>query len=276
MEQPDLNTWTLPLWPTACLLAAGLLYLRGWGRIRSTRQQLFPAWRAACFFGGLVSLWLAMASPVDSLDDVLLVAHMTQHLILMSIAPPLLLLGAPAVPLLRVLPRFIVGPVVRNVTIRGVFHQLTRPMVAWLAMNVTYLVWHTPGAYEVALASPGWHQAEHLCFFSTSLLFWFPVIQPWPSAPRGSRWVMLPYLVGADLVNTGFSAFLTFAGRVIYPSYAAAPRVLGISALADQAAAGALMWVIGSICYLIPLAVIAFRLLSPQQMYRPLGVFGMD
>ena len=276
MEQPDLNTWTLPLWPTACLLAGGLLYLRGWGRIRFTRQQLFPAWRAACFLGGLVSLWLAMASPVDSLDDVLLAAHMTQHLILMSIAPPLLLLGAPAVPLLRVLPRFIVGPVVRNVTLRSVFHQLTRPMVAWLAMNVTYLVWHTPGAYELALASPGWHQAEHLCFFSTSLLFWFPVIQPRPSAPRGSRWVMLPYLVGADLVNTGFSAFLTFAGRVIYPSYAAAPRVLGISALADQAAAGALMWVIGSICYLIPLAVIAFRLLSPQKMYRPIGVFGMD
>ena len=99
---------------------------------------------------------------------------------------------------------------------------------------------------------------------SRRLLFWFPVIQPWPSVSRGSRWAMLPYLVGADLVNTAFSAFLTFAGRVIYPSYAAAPRVFDISALGDQAAAGALMWVIGSIFYLVPLVVIAVHLLSPQ------------
>ena len=94
-------------------------------------------------------------------------------------------------------------------------------------------------------------------FSVTSLLFWFPVIQPWPSVSRGSRWAMLPYLVGADLVNTALAAFLTFAGRVIYPSYAAGPRVFGISALGDQVAAGALMWVIGSIFYLVPLVVIA-------------------
>jgi hypothetical protein len=81
---------------------------------------------------------------------------------------------------------------------------------------------------------------------------------------RGSRWALLPYLVGADLVNTGLAAFLTFSGRVIYPSYAAGPRVFGISALGDQAAAGALMWVIGSIFYLVPVAAIAIHLLSPQ------------
>ena len=95
-------------------------------------------------------------------------------------------------------------------------------MFAWLAMNLAYLGWHVPPAYELALRSPGWHEVEHACFLVTSLLFWFPVIQPWPSVSRGSRWTMLPYLVGADLVNTALAAFLTFAGRVIYPSYAAA------------------------------------------------------
>jgi putative membrane protein len=275
MASLDLNSWSVPLWPTVCLVAGGLWYVRGWRRIRITRPKLFPRWRAACFLGGLFSLWLSVASPVDTLDDILLTAHMAQHLILMSIAPPLLLLGAPVVPLLRALPvwalRRVLGPLLRNASLRSFIRQLTSPIFAWFAMNLTYLAWHTPAAYERALASPGLHQVEHLCFLSTSLLFWFPVIQPWPSEPRGSRWAMLPYLVGADLVNTAFSAFLTFAGRVVYPSYAAAPRVLGISALGDQAAAGALMWVIGSIFYLVPLALIAFRLLSPQQTYRPLN-----
>jgi cytochrome c oxidase assembly factor CtaG/polyferredoxin len=250
------------------LLAAALLYLRGWRRIRRSRPRLFPPWRAWCFLGGLFALWIAVASPLDTLDGLLLVAHMTQHLILMSVVPPLLLLGAPAVPLLRGLPRSAVrdglGPFFSAPVLHRVARMITRPAFAWLAMNIAYLAWHVPQAYELALRSPGWHEVEHACFLGTSLLFWFPVIQPWPSVGPGSRWVLLPYLIGADLVNTGLAAFLTFSGRVIYPSYAAGPRVFGITALGDQAAAGALMWVIGSIFYLVPLAVIAIHLLSPQ------------
>jgi cytochrome c oxidase assembly factor CtaG/polyferredoxin len=250
-----------------------LLYLRGWRRIRRTRPLIFPPWRAWCFLGGLFALWVAIASPLDTLDGLLLLAHMTQHLILMSVAPPLLLLGAPAVPLLRGLPRSALrdglGPFFRSPLLHRVFHLLTHPVFAWLAMNIAYLAWHAPQAYELALRSPGWHEIEHACFLGTSLLFWFPVIQPWPSVSRGSRWALLPYLVGADLVNTGLAAFLTFSGRVIYPSYAAGPRIFGMSALGDQVAAGALMWVVGSIFYLVPLVVIAIHLLSPQS--RPVG-----
>ena len=131
-------------------------------------------------------------------------------------------------------------------------------------MNIAYLGWHIPQAYELALSSDSWHTVEHICFLFTGLLFWFPLIQPWPSVSRGSRWALLPYLVGADLVNTAYSASLTFSRKVIYPSYASAPRVFDISPLADQAAAGALMWVIGSIFYLVPVAVIAVQLLSPR------------
>jgi cytochrome c oxidase assembly factor CtaG len=235
-----------------------MLYLRGWREIRRTRPLIFPPWRAWCFLGGLVSMWIAVASPLDTLDGLYLVAHMTQHLILMSVAPPLLLLGAPAVPLLRALPRSVLrdglGPFFRTPILHRLMRLLTHPVLAWLAMNIAYLGWHVPPAYELALRSPGWHEVEHACFLGTSLLFWFPVIQPWPSPSRASRWVMLPYLVGADLVNTALAGFLTFSGRVIYPSY---------SSLRDQAAAGALMWVVGSIFYLVPVMVIAVHLLSP-------------
>ena len=262
------NSWSFPFWATSGLLASGLLYLRGFRRIRRTRPRLFPSWRAWCFLGGLLSLYIAVGSPIDALDDVLLAAHMTQHLIFMSVAPPLLLLGAPAVPLLRSLPRWLVrdglGPLFRMPWLHRLFRLLTHPVFAWLAMNIAYLGWHVPQAYELALRSDAWHALEHGCFLVTGLLFWFPLIQPWPSVSRGFSWAMLPYLVGADLVNTAYSASLTFSRKVIYPSYAAAPRVFDISPLADQAAAGALMWVIGSIFYLVPVAVIAVHLLSPR------------
>ena len=267
ISQAAWGSWALPFWPTFGLLATAVLYLRGYSRIRRTRPLLFPPWRAWCFLAGLLSLWIAIASPLDTLDSLLLVAHMTQHLILMSVAPPLLLLGAPAVPLLRGLPRSVLrdglGPFFRTPALHHVIRVLTHPVFAWLAMNISYLAWHVPQGYELALSSPRWHELEHACFLVTSLLFWFPVIQPWPSVSAGSRWAMLPYLVGADLVNTALAASLTFAGRVIYPSYANGPRIFGLSALDDQVAAGALMWVIGSIFYLVPLGAIAVQLLSP-------------
>jgi cytochrome c oxidase assembly factor CtaG len=268
LAQAAWSSWTLPFWVTAGLSLAALIYLIGWRRIRQTRPQLFPPWRAWCFLGGLFSLWIAVGSPLEALDDQLLTAHMIQHLILISVAPPLLLLGAPAVPLLRGLPRFVVrrglGPLFRTPVLHRLFRFMTSLVFAWLAMNIAYLAWHVPQAFELALRSPGWHEVEHACFFGTSLLFWFPVIQPWPSASRGSRWAMLPYLALADLANTALAAFLTFVGRVIYPSYGNEPRVFGISALGDQMAAGALMWVVGSMFFLVPLVGIAFQLLSPQ------------
>jgi len=268
MDEAVWSSWTFPLWPSIGLILTALIYLRGWRKIRQSRPLLFPVWRAACFLGGLLFIWIALASPLDTFDGLLLSAHMTQHLILMSVAPPLLLLGSPAVPLLRGLPRSLLreglGPFFRTATLRRVFHGLTSPVFAWFAMNLAYLGWHIPRFYELALRSPGWHEVEHACFLGTSLLFWFPIIQPWPSSNRMSRWFMLPYLVGADVVNTAFSASLTFSGRVIYPSYEAVPKILGTTALSDQVAAGALMWVIGSIFYLVPVMVVTGQLLSPK------------
>lgn len=258
--------WDTPLLPTAALAVTALVYVRGFRKIRRTRPALFPDWRLWCFLLGLVSLLLALASPLDTMDDLLLFMHMSQHLVFMSVAPPLLLLGAPTVPLLRGLPRWavreILGPLLRSRAIHLLVKVLRRPAAGWLAMNIAYLGWHVPAAYERAVRSEAWHDLEHACFFFTSLLFWWTVLLPWPSRPNQSRWLVLPYLLTADLVNTGLSAFLCFSGRVIYESYAAVPRLYGINAFDDQIAAGALMWVLGSMAFLLPAFLITLQLLS--------------
>ena len=268
LQQAILTSWSFPLGAALSLLATGAVYVLGYSKIRLTRPHLFPAWRLYCFLAGLGALWIALASPLDTLNEYLLSAHMAQHLMLMSVVPPLLLLGAPAVPLLRGLPRGLVrdglGPLFRSHLLRQAIRTVTHPVFAWVALNIVFVAWHIPQAYELALRSPPWHSVEHAGFLITSLLFWFPVIQPWPSVSRGSRWLLLPYLLTADLVNTALSAFLVFSGKLLYPSYSAAAQVFGVSPLNDQAAAGALMWVVGSVSFLVPLVVITMRLLSPS------------
>jgi len=267
---PDvlITTWDIPWAVTAALALTTATYVRGWTRIRRTRPAQFPGWRLGAFLGGILALFVAVASPLDTFSESLLFMHMAQHFVLMSVAPPLILLGAPLVPMLRGLPRGVIR-LLRPLFATRILHHagrfLTRPRVAWIAMNVAYIGWHIPKAYEFALASENWHNFEHACFFSTSLLFWWPVVAPWPYRQTWSRWLLLPYLLLADLVNTGLSGSLCFSGRLLYPSYGAIARPFGLSALNDQIAAGAFMWVMGSCVFLIPAIAITMRLLSPAR-----------
>jgi cytochrome c oxidase assembly factor CtaG len=266
-----LHEWSLPLIPLVSLSIALVLYLRGWKAARVTRSRELPSWRLACFVAGLVALWIALASPIDALDDYLLAAHMMQHFILMSVAPPLIILGAPVVPLLRGLPRLVIRllrPVFRSKWLRAIAQAVAHPVFAWVAMNVAYLGWHVPAAFERTFQDERIHEFEHLCFFATSLLFWWVVLEPWPARGRWPRWTMIPYLLSADILNTILSATLAFSGRVLYPSYAAALRICSLTPLKDQVAAGAEMWVLNSVVFLIPAVVIAVKELSPRVLTR--------
>jgi cytochrome c oxidase assembly factor CtaG len=267
----DLFTrWDVPWAVTAAMTLTAGIYVRGWLRIRRTRPALFPPWRLASFLAGIAALFVAVASPLDTFSESLLVMHMAQHFVLMSIAPPLVVLGAPVVPMLRGLPRWMIRrlfkPLFAAGIVSGAGRFLTRPRVAWLAMNMAYVGWHIPRAYELALASENWHNFEHACFFLTNLLFWWPVLRPWPSRIAFTRWILIPYLLLADIVNTAVSALLCFSGRLLYPSYGTIARPLGLSALNDQVAAGAFMWVCGSMVYLIPAVILVVQLLSPTTM----------
>jgi len=262
-----LAAWSWPLWPAIGIVIAGVLYLRGWRALQRTRSRELPRWRAICFFGGLLAIWVALASPIDALDDFLLAAHMLQHFTLMSVAPPLLVLGAPLVPMLRGLPRWVIRGLRPVFALRGVHkiaRGLTHPVFAWLVMNVAYLGWHVPQAFELTLRSENWHNFEHMCFLFTSIAFWWVIVAPWPSRMRWSRWMVIPYLLTADVVNTILSAVLAFSGKVLYPSYAAVERITRLTPLQDQVLAGAEMWVLNSIVFLVPVAVVVMQMLSPR------------
>ena len=274
------TNWDVPWMASLALVVIAALYMIGWTRARKTRLNHLPSWRLVAFLSGILSLFVSIASPLDTLSESLLFMHMAQHFVLMSIAPPLIVLGAPVVPLLRGLPRFVIRTCLRTLfasqVVRSLFRVMTLPSISWMAMNVAYVGWHVPAAYEFALQSEGWHNVEHACFFFTGLLFWWTVIRPWPSHQRPMQLAAVPYLLGADLVNTGLSAFFCFSGWLIYPSYAAVVRPLPISPLNDQIAAGAFMWVFGSMVFLIPVPAVIMQALSARGTYTASGAISAE
>jgi putative membrane protein len=262
--QAILADWSPPVGVTLGIAAASAIYFRGWNAIRKTRPHYFNGWRLLSFLSGMLILWLAIASPIDGFADVLLSAHMVQHFLLMSVVPPLVLLGAPVVPLLRGLPRWSVrsvfGPIITWRWLRNVGHFLTDPAPAWLLFNGVFLAWHLPRAYDFALRHEDVHDFEHICFLTTSLLFWYVVLHPWPSRIRANSWMVLLYLLSADIVNTVLSAFLAFCNRPIYQYYIATTNPFHISPLSDQVAAGVIMWVLNSTVFLVPAMLLTMQL----------------
>jgi cytochrome c oxidase assembly factor CtaG len=263
------QSWTFDPWIITPLGLSAGIYLRGWRDLHRRLPRRFTVWRLIAFQAGLLTLFLALASPLHPLAELLLQFHMIQHLLLMMVVPPLLWLGAPILPLLRGLPRpvlqYLLGTFFGSTALQRRAHFLTHPIVCLLAFTVSNVAWHLPSLYELALRSEFWHNVQHICFLGTGLLFWWPVVQPWPSRRRWPQWAMIPYLLIADIQNTALSAFLMFSERILYPTYASVPRLWAISAIDDQAAAGAIMWVPGSVIFLIPVAILAIRLLdSPR------------
>ena len=276
------RSWPFDPWLMFALLLPAGIYVRGWFILVRRDIGRWQPWHLAAFMGGLAAIFLALASPIEPFASLLLQVHMAQHLLLTMVAPPLLWLGSPFIPMLRGLPGpvrvYWVAPVIRSRAIGRCFRGLTHPCIALPLFVAATWLWHVPVFYEIALRSTGWHYLQHLCFLGTALLFWYPVVRPYPSRPRWSLWLLFPYLILADVQNTVLSALLTFSDRVLYARYAEVPRLGGLSALDDQSAAGVLMWVPGSLVYLLPLFAIGIRLLSghPEKKARtarlPAGV----
>jgi putative membrane protein len=242
---------------------AGLLYwLGGIGYRRADPL------RAAAFVAGLATIVLALDSPIDTYADQLFWVHMFQHVLLLTVAPPLILLGRPWPRMWRALPldlRTTVGRRIARGRATAPLRRLARPIPAWALFNVTFLAWHIPGAYDATLRSNAIHQFEHAMFFFTGLLFWARVIDPGPLRPRLIWPMRIGYVIGAMVVGWGLAIALVLAPQPLYAHYAAlAHRPGGISALTDQQLAAGIMWVPGSIAYAVAALIGFYRWLEPD------------
>jgi putative membrane protein len=236
---------------TLALALTALVYTRGWYQLRKTLSHPVPGWRCAVFVAGLLSVWIAIGSPLAELDHEMLSIHMVQHLLLMAVGAPLILLGAP-IPLL---------PFFRCSPIRTIGNRLTHPAVGWLAGTAAVIGWHIPAAFELGMRAHLWHVTQQATFFAAGILFWWPAIEQ-PGTAKKPRWFVPLYLFLGTLPCDALSAFLTFCDRVVYESYVRRSSLLDISPLRDQETAGALMWVCVTFIYLLPAVVITIKLLS--------------
>jgi putative membrane protein len=272
------HSWS-PLGLICTLVVVAAIYLRGWLHLRSTFPRLIPISRLAAFIGGLLTIWIAVGSPLGVLDRAVLSGHMLQHLLLMTVAPPLLLIGAPVVASMHGLPRAVsrAGRFVLSWSwMRSLGRVLSHPAICLLAASVTLMVWHVPAAFELALHSVSWHMVARASFFVAGILLWWPVIQPWPTIVKWPRWFIPGYLFLVTLPCDALSAFLTFYDRIVYSSYRSAPTVFGRTPLEDQQFAGALMWLCVTVIYMVPAAVITIQILSPPRHARAASVTRAD
>jgi len=238
----SLSLWTWSWDPTVVAgtiaLAAGYYWLiRGGGRA----TDWSPVARAS-FAGGLLALFLALESPIDvGGDHFLFSLHMLQHLLLAMVVPPLLLLGLPEG--WRASNRIRVSPLAANIL-----------------FNLVLAVWHLPFLYEATLRNQPLHVLEHLSFLAAGMLFWWPVLVP--AAERAGMSVIgkIAYLGFAGVPPTILGLAFILSPTVLYPFYAAAPRVTPLSPLDDQLAAGLVMFGLGNLIYFVAISVIFFRL----------------
>jgi putative membrane protein len=253
------------------LLLAVCQYLFGWMRLRSISRKDTPVWNAVSFVLGLALIWLAAGSSLATYDHSLLTAHMIKHLLLMTVAPALILLGEPLRVLSLGLPSS-ARPVFRRVLLRPSLRRLTQlitnPALCWTVSALTLLAWHIPALFTLGMSSANWHAFEQFSFFFAGILFWWPVIQPWPSPLTEPQWSMLLYIFAATLPCDILSGFLAFADRVVYPMYESTPRLFNFTVLEDQQCAAALMWTCVTFLYLIPAVIICSKLLAPRRSHQ--------
>lgn len=240
-------------WQPSILIGLALLAGLYLGAVYGWRPRFRPAERLTppqviWFLAGLGVIFVALLSPLDGLgDDYLFSAHMLQHFLIAFVAPPMLLLGAPG---------WLVRPLFQLPGVGRVARFFTLPLIAFASFNIVFMVWHFPGFYEATLHNEGLHIFEHLLFMATGVLNWWPVLSPVPEAPRLPYPAQMAYLFVEGIPATILSALIVFSPAVIYPTYAAAERVIDLSPLNDQLLAGLIMWIPCDMIYLLALSLV--------------------
>jgi len=268
-----LASWSWRADVIGLVAAFGAAYILGWWRLRHQGARIARRWRLALYLAGLAIICLALISPIDSLSSSHFFIHMTQHKLLTMAGPPLLLLADPLPVLLWGLPRNIrhqIGHLLtRDAVPRRILRSVTWMPVSWLLYVATLWMWHHPIMYEASLQNEFVHDAEHISFFLTAILFWWPIVNPAPRLHGHIPYALrILYVIAAAFQNTALGFLIAVSDRVLYPSYAATPRLWDLSPLHDQALGGGIMSE-GGMMHVIAVLVLAARMLDyEEQMTR--------
>lgn len=260
---PDLPLWANWSFDPQFLVPVAIVawfYVHGLSRWK-TRSREHPWWRTALYFTGLALLVISIESPIDRLAEHYLSFHMFQHELLMTLAVPIILLGAPTTPTLRGMPRWlrlgVIRPLARRRSVRVAYGWLTQPVVAIGAMTVVLWSWHiAPGWYDASVRNAFVHDLQHISLAATATLFWWNVIDP---KPRRARLAYIPrvlYVFVAGVPRQFLGAMLTFADRPVYDVYREASGPLALTTADDQQLGGLIMWVLGGMMYLLIMGLI--------------------
>ena len=198
------------------LVFLSFIYVRGWRRLQRRSANVIPAWRLASILFGMFLIWGALGSPLVAYDHDLLTVHMIQHLLLMTFAPALILLGEPLLALWHGLPRsekVLLGRLFQHRLAQWFVWTVSLPAWCWTVSALTLIGWHVPALFTLGMHSEVWHSVEQASFLGAGFLFWIPVIQPWPGNSTGPQWSTLLYLFLATLPCDILSGFLVFSDR---------------------------------------------------------------
>lgn len=223
-------------------------------------------------YAGLLTIFVALATPIDSLSQTLFWVHMIQHALLLTVAAPLIVLGAPWMSIWRPLPLELRRTVARTVArstmlapLRALCRAVSSPLGAWMAFSVDLVIWHAPAAYDLTLHSAVAHALEHLSFLLVGILLWAQVLDSPPLRLRLDPAHRVYYMTSALVVGWLLSLVLAFAPAPLYPAYAhLARRPGGISALTDQQLAAGVMLGPGSISMTLYVFIGLYRWLGQE------------
>jgi putative membrane protein len=208
-----------------------------------------PLWRQICFASGLLTIFVATASPLAGAAEELVIAHMVEHLMIGDVATLLLVLG-------------LTGPLLQPILAVPVFDKLrvlVNPLVAFPLWLINFYFWHVPALYDAAYGGAALHVLEHSTFIFFGALMWMPVFGPLPKPTWFTGAWQVVYVIAVRFAGAILGNVLMWSGGVLYTVYLSGERAWGISPIADQSTAGVIMMVEGTFLGLGMLAYAFFQ-----------------